>query len=207
MRQMMLVVLAMAVAMSAVSQRNVMYIDDFEIYPDSTVVVPLMLANSDSTRGVELKMTLPDGLTLTAKQLTDYAEEEYGMVFFGGLSNGVWSLGMYPPGRVSFPPADTAIMTLQFTAAPDFKGGEIILWKQHGSTMSSKTIYFDSDTALVTVPTSSLIGIPMDSRQDSELFFNLMGQPIASPDSVPVAIQVVTDQAGRRSSHKVSVKH
>lgn len=203
----MLTVLAMTMAMGAMSQRNVMYINDFEIYPDSTVTVPLMLANSDSTRGVELKMTLPQGLSLSGKDLTSYAEDEYGMVFFGGLKGDVWSLGMYPAIRTAFPPADTAIMTLQFTAAPGFTGGEIVLWKQHGSTMESRTIYFDSDTALVTVPQSSLIGIPMDSRDgDDSLYFNLMGQPITSPDTVPVAIEVTTDAAGRRTSHKVTVR-
>ena len=57
MRKLMLTVLAMMMAMGVMAQHNVMYISDFEIAPGSQIDVPLMLANSDPTRGVQFNDT------------------------------------------------------------------------------------------------------------------------------------------------------
>jgi len=203
---MMLAIFALLVFTGAVSQGNVMYIDDFEIYPDSTVTVSLMMANSDSTRGCQLNLTLPDGLTLVKKELTSYAADDYRMNIFSSRDGNVWTLGMYPSERLCFPPADTAIMNLTFAAVSEFRGGQILLWKQRGANIDNKTIYFDNDTAIVTVPTSSLIGIPVDKQQNDERYFNLMGQPISAPDSVPVAICVTTRPDGSVDSRKVAMR-
>jgi hypothetical protein len=64
----------------------------------------------------------------------------------------------------------------------------------------------DGDTTMVTVPTASLIGIPYDMPVQDQ-YFNLLGQPVSSPDSVPVAIQVTTGPNGERTSRKEAVGH
>lgn len=206
MRKLMLTVMAMMMAMGVMAQHNVMYISDFEIAPGSQIDVPLMLANSDPTRGVQFNMTLPDGLTLINRQMTPYAEVEYEMKDFGTLKKaGYWLIGMYPVGGVCFPPGDTAIMILTFASAADFTGGEIILWRQRGSTIDNKTIFYDNDTTTVTIPQASILerqdnALPLDQR-----FYNLNGQPVESPDTMPLAIQVTTWPDGRRTSRKVAV--
>jgi hypothetical protein len=92
-------------------------------------------------------------------------------------------------------------------AAPDFKGGLLPVWKCRGATIDNRGIVYQNDTAIVTVPTASLIGVPMDQKSDDDKFFNLMGQPIDSPECAPVAIQVITAPNGQRSSRKVTVVH
>ena len=40
-------------ALSGAAQTNRIYIDDFEIYPDSTVTVPVVFANESRARGLQ----------------------------------------------------------------------------------------------------------------------------------------------------------
>ena len=162
-----------------------------------------MLANMDSTRGIQFNITLPSGLRISECELTAYAKE-YDMHIFENNNGGVLTIGMYPFSRVCFPPDTMAVMTINFEAMTDFKGGEIFLWKCRGSTMENTTIFIGDDTTTVTVPSSSLIGIPIDQKTDDELYFNLLGQPIPSADSVPVAVQVSTRPDGTISSRKVA---
>lgn len=206
MKRFMTMIWAVLMAMSAMAQRNVMYIEDFEIIPGEAVSVPLMMANSDSTRGCQFNMILPQGLSLVGKSLTPYAEDGYGMNLIGNQKNGVWTLGMYPMTRVCLPPADTTIMILNIKASSDFTGGEIILFKQRGFTIDNVTIYFDNDTATVTVPQASIIDQQEDALPVEERFYNLSGQTIQSPDSVPLAIQVTTLPSGERKTRKVAVR-
>ena len=96
-------------------------------------------------------------------------------------------------------------MILTFASAADFTGGEIVLWRQRGSTIDNKTIFYDNDTTTVTIPQASILerqdnALPLDER-----FYNLNGQPVESPDTMPVAIQVTTWPDGRRTSRKVAV--
>ena len=65
----------------------------------------------------------------------------------------------------------------------------------------------EGDTTTVTVPQASLIGIPVDGQPVKDQYFNLMGQPITSPDVVPVAIQVTTLADGGHTSRKVAAGH
>lgn len=201
---MFLTCIAVIVAIAAMAQRNVVYIEDFEIEPGQSITVPVMMANCDSTRGIQFNMTLPEGLRLIDKNLTPYALE-YDMDPFDNYKNGVWTIGMIPSQRICFPPADTAIMEMKFSAQPDFEGGEIILWRQRGATIKNKTIMFEDDTTLVTVPQASIIELQQKGQPVDEHYFNLEGQPIQSPDTVPMAIQVATWPDGRRSSRKVVV--
>ena len=204
MRRYMMVMVAVLLAIAGVAQqRNRIYIENFEIYPDSSLTVPVMLANMDSTRGIQFNITLPFGLRISECELTPYAKE-YDMHIFENNNAGVLTIGMYPFSRVCFPPDTVAVMTINFDAKTDFKGGEIFLWKCRGSTMENTTIFIGDDTTTVTVPSSSLIGIPVDQKTDDEMYFNLLGQPIPSADSVPVAVQVTTRPDGTINSRKVA---
>ena len=89
MRQVFLAIMAVIVAMAAMAQRNVVYIEDFEIEPGNSITVPLMMANCDSTRGIQVNLTLPEGLRLIDRELTQYSRE-YDMEPFGNYKNGVW---------------------------------------------------------------------------------------------------------------------
>ena len=149
MKRVVLFLLAAMAVMAAVAQRNVMYIEVFEIEPGGHIEVPLMMANSDSTRGCQLNMSFPEGLRLTNYSLTSYTQDGYGMERFGNYKNGVWTIGMYPMERVCLPPADTAIMVLSISATADFTGGKIVLYRQRGSTIDNKSIFFDNDTTVV----------------------------------------------------------
>lgn len=209
MKHYLLTLLAALMAMSAIAQSNSrIYIEDFEIVPDSSIVVPLILANVEESRGVQFYLTLPQGLSLGELQLTDYSLE-YNMKFSCNYSkkNDCYMTFVYPAQAVCYPPDTTAIMTIEFTASPEFRGGDIKVWKCRGSTIDTKSIVYQDDTTTVTVPTASLIGVPVDQQPAEEHFFNLMGQPISSPDTVPVAIQVITAPDGQRTSRKVAVTH
>lgn len=209
MKHILMTILVLLVAANAVSQsRSRVYIEDFEITPDSSIVVPVILANVEPTRGVQYYVTLPEGLSLVDEQLTDYSLE-YDMAVSCTYSNknSCYMIFVYPPTTILFPPDTMAVMTLEFKAAPDFKGGLLPVWKCRGATADNRSIVYQNDTTIVTVPTASLIGIPMDQKSDDDQYFNLMGQPIDSPDCAPVAIQVITTPNGQRSSRKVSVAH
>ena len=205
MKRYMITMLAMVLALGAIAQKNRIYIEDFEIYPDSTLTVPVILANVDSTRGIQFNMTLPYGLKMNECELTEYAAG-YDMQLFRTSRAGVWTLGMYPMSRVAFPPDTKAVMTINLKATADFMGGDIFLWQCRGSSMENISIIIDDDTTTVTVPSSSLIGIPIDNCNDKDLYFNLMGQPIASPEDAPVAVQVRTLSNGEQNSRKIAKK-
>ena len=53
MKQMMITLLAMVLALPCVAQVNRLYMNDFDIEPDSTVTVSLYLTNEDPTRGLQ----------------------------------------------------------------------------------------------------------------------------------------------------------
>ena len=206
MKRYMMTMLAMVLTLAAIAQKNRIYIEDFEIYPDSSITMPVILANVDSTRGIQFNMTLPDGLRMLDCKLSDYAANEYDMQIFSTVKAGIWTMGMYPMSRVCLPPATQVVMTIKFYATADFKGGELFLWKCRGSTIKNMSIYIDDDTTAVAVPSSALIGIPMDNATDKDLYFNLMGQPIAAPDQAPVAVQVRTLANGEQNTRKIAKK-
>ena len=207
MRRFMRSLLAVVFALTAVAQRNRIYIEDFEIYPDSTVTVPVMLANMDSTRGIQFNLTLPYGLRLMNCELTEYADNECDMNMFQSNNAGVYTIGMYPFSRLCFPPDIKAVLMIDFKVKTDFEGGEIFLWKCRGSTLENTSIIIGDDTTTVTLPSSSHIGIPVDNHKGDDQYFNLLGQPIPSPDSVPVAVHVTTKPDGTIDSRKVAKMH
>lgn len=195
-------------ALCATAQNNRIYIEDFEIDPDSTVTVPVMLANETPTRGIQFNMSLPEGLILKKTRITDYSSD-YAMTLTCRYSNneGCYMVFIYPSAAICYDPDTAAVMTVTFAAQPDFKGGTINLWNCWGSSIDNKSFVIGDASAVVSVPAASLIGIPIDKEPVKEEYFNLMGQPVSSPDSAAVAIQVTTTPDGQRSSRKVACGH
>ena len=200
--------MAVLATLTAAAQGNRIYIEDFEIDRDSTKTVQVMLANVDPTRGIQFNLTLPAGL-----MFEDYEETAYSRRYTMSLTsrfvpeyNG-YLIFLYPSKAICFPPDTTAVINLTFSASSDFSGGDLMIWQCRGSTIDNETIYMDGDTTQVSVPSSTLIGIPVDQRPTEEQYFNLMGQPIASPEMAPIAIQVTTRSDGMRTSRKVISAH
>lgn len=209
-RHNLLLMLCALLAINAVAQQgNRIYIEDFEIEPGKTVSVPLMLSNQDPTRGMQFNISLPNGLRMIDQELTAYSEE-YNMNMSCNYrkADSCYLVFIYPSSAICYP-ADTtvALMTFKLGAKQDFRGGDIVLWKCIGSTIDNTTFVIQGDTVKVTVPEASVIEVPQNQTPAGEQYFNLNGQPISSPDSVPVAIQVNTLASGQRVSRKVSVAH
>ena len=172
MRYRLTTLLAIIVALQALAQSNCIYIEDFEVCPDSVVTVPVMLANADETRGFQFNITMPQGLKVVGHRLAEYAID-YGMnlTFSKSENDDCYTAVVVPHDRTCFPPDTTAVMTLRLKASHDFKGGEISLWKERGSTVENKTIFMSDSTTIVTVPESVLVGIPIDMQQSEDLPF------------------------------------
>ena len=198
----------MLVALTATGQTNRIYIEDFELAPDSTKTVPVMLANVDETRGIQFNITMPQGLKFAGYDLSEYAaQEDFHMNLSANkVNDSTWSVMVYPSGRICFPPDVQPVVMLKFKAKSEFKGGDLLVWKCRGSTIDNNTIFMDDATTHVTVPQSSIIALPEDRFTVSEEFYNINGQSIASPDSVPVAIQVTTSNDGTRTARKVATR-
>ena len=208
MRQYLLTIVAVMAAWNALAQGNRIYIEDFEIDADSTRIVPVMLANSDSTRGLQFNLTLPKGLSIADYKMTSYARDYEMSVTVNYVDvDSAYTVFMYPSSPICFPSDTKAVMTLELEASSTFKGGDIVTWKCRGSTIDNMTIYMEGSTAHVTVPASTLIGIPIEQKPTEDQYFNLNGQPIPSPDAVPIAIQVTTGANGERSSRKIAKAH
>lgn len=181
-----MIMVALLLAMGAKAQNNRLYVEDFEICPDSMIIVHVNLANQDETRGLQFNLTLPDGLMIVEHAVTALSAK-YNMYGFGQKNGNVWTLGMYPMGAICLPPDTAAVVELHIHVAPQFRGGKIIVWKCRGSTIDNKTIYMDGDTATVTVPRSMIIGIPVDQHQSLDNYFNLQGQLDSIPAREPMA--------------------
>ena len=199
-------IVAVFLAVCAWAQGNHVTIDDFEIYPDSTITVPVYLVNTDETRGLQFKMTLPKGLSADEIEMTDYSIDSY-MTLNSSYhtKDSSYMVIMYPSVPVCFPPDSLAVLTIVFKASADFKGGNISIWRVRGSTLGGMTIQMENSSTTVTVPEASLIGIPIDTPADDS-YFNLMGQLISTPIGEPVAIHVCTSPMGKRIVRKVSIR-
>jgi hypothetical protein len=208
MKHYMLTLMAVLASLTVTAQSNRIYIEDFEIDCDSAKMVQVMLANVDPTRGIQFNLRLPAGLSIE-----DYDETAYSRRYSMSLTSSFvpdydgYLMFLYPSQAICFPPDTMAVIKLTLAASHDFRGGDLLIWQCRGSTIDNETIYMDGDTTHVTVPTSTLIGIPIDQKPTEEQYFNLMGLPIASPDMAPVAIQVTTRGDGVRTSRKVASVH
>ena len=209
MKHCLMILLALLSALSVSAGNNRVYIEDFEIMGDSVITVPVMLANEDPTRGVQFNLTLPPGLVMEECVLTETSEEDYVMSLSCNYIrvDSCYQIILFPRMRVCYNPGTLAILNLDLKAEPDFKGGEITLWKCFGSTIDNVAFPVQGGTTTVTVPSSSLIQVPADSQPVNQQYFNLMGHPLKSPDCAPVAIVVTTTANGQCSSRKVAIGH
>ena len=206
MKNSLLSILLVLLALPCVAQSNRIYMDDFEIMPDSTVVMPVILANESPSRGLQFDVTLPEGLTKTQHVLTDHSREYDMNLSCQRIGENKYQVMIYPSSRICYPVDTTAVMTFTFKAKPDFKGGDILFINCMGSTIDNKVFPVQGDTIHVTVPASSLIGIPIDQQPTRDRYYNLQGQPISTPAGVPVAICVTTRSDGKTVSRKLAVK-
>ena len=203
-----MILLTLLVSASGLAQSGHIYIENFEIMPDSTVTVPVILANTDSTRGIQFNLTLPEGLTIA-----DYTTTPYSNSFNMSVScrsydfKDYFLVMMYPMRPVCIPPSTEEVILFSFTAAPNFKGGDLLVWKCRGSTIDNHMIRMDGDTTAVSVPASSLIGVPVDQKPLEDQYFNLNGVPMASPDSSSIAIRLTTWSDGRQTAMKMHTAH
>ena len=171
MRHFILTIFTVLVSLAALAQSDRICIEDFVIDRDSVVTMPVVLANETPMRGLQFSMTLPEGLNVAGSALTKYSEKyDMNLVCRQG-SNGDQVVFVYPMSRVCYPADSAVIMTLDFAASADFKGGEIILSGAKGSTIDNQSIPIESDTIVVTVPAISLIGIPIDQSQNNGKFY------------------------------------
>lgn len=150
MRHLMTTLLAALAATTALAQTGGrIYIEDFEIAPDSTIAVPVMLANAEATQGLQFNMYLPDGLTLEEIELTKYSRR-LKMNAVDNRKDDKWIVAVYSMSQTSFPPDTAAVLTLTLTARPEFQGGNIIIKKSQGSSLDFSTIYYDDSSTTVT---------------------------------------------------------
>ena len=207
MKHFLLTIIVALAALTVTAQGNRICIEDFVIDRDSIVSVPVVLANETPMRGLQFNMTLPDGLKVESSSLTKYSEKYEMNLVCRRTDNGDQVVFIYPMARICYPAGNEVVVVINFAAGPDFKGGEITLWKCFGSTIDNVAFPVQGGTTTVTVPSSSLIQVPADSQPVNQQYFNLMGHPLKSPDCAPVAIVVTTTANGQWSSRKVAIGH
>ena len=171
MRHFLLTIMVAMTALALSAQANRIVIEDFVVDRDSVVSVPVMLANETPMRGLQFRMVLPEGLKIEGSKLTKYSEK-YDMNLAGrSTPQGDYAVFIYPMSRVCYPADSAVIMMLEVVASSDFKGGKIIMSGVRGSTIDNQSIPVEDTAVTVSVPASSLIGIPMDQTQGNGKFF------------------------------------
>lgn len=197
--------LALVVPVGALGQHNRIYMDDFEIAPDSTVTVPVIMANEDTTYGFQFHLTPPEGLQVRSVRKTPHIND-LGLSLLSSKEGGMTIVLLYSMEMLYCPPDTAEVVTVKFQADPGFRGGDIIIDKCLGSKHNTDGIFLDGDTVHVSIPSSGVALLNQDAAPVQEHYYNLQGQPITSPDSVPVAIKVTTAATGERTARKVTVK-
>jgi len=162
-----MIIVALA-ALTATGQGNRLLMEDFTIEPDSTVTMPLILANTDSTRGLQFNMTPPQGLTIDNVKASRYSKKK-GWSVSHYDQDGTTVVVIYKLGHITFPPDSMPVAVVEFVADSGFQGGELRIWKGRGATMDNASINIDGDTVSVTVPAASSINLEPAKEQ----YFNL----------------------------------
>lgn len=167
-----MMMMAVMLALPAVGQANRIYIEGFEVEPDSTITVPVMMTSADTTRGLQFNVSLPDGLTYDDCVVSAHSKHyEMTMTCLYDKAHDDYLVLIYPMGHVSLPAGVAEVVQLTLTAKSDFKGGDIVIWKCLGSTVDNKAIAFDGATTTVTVPENALFGVPIDQKPVKDQFF------------------------------------
>ena len=150
MRHLIITLLAAFISMAAVAQSSgCIYIEDFEIAPDSTLTVPVMLTNAEATQGFQFQMLLPQGLVVEDMELTKYSRRMK-MSLAKNEKNGKWIVAVYSLEQTSFPPDTAKVILMTLTALPEFEGGDITISKSQGSSLEYTSINYDDSSATVT---------------------------------------------------------
>lgn len=173
-------------AVSAVAQNNRIYIEDFEIIPDSGVTVPVILANEDTTCGFQFNMKLPKGLDVKKVRMTDSISNlGYRLEFHN--DNGDCVVIVYSMNLICCAPGTREALTIDFCAEDGFKGGTIKLWKCRGAHPDNSSIIMDNVSVAVSVPQRSLIGVPIDQKVEKQQYFDTNMHPAEGSSAGKVA--------------------
>lgn len=181
-----LIILMAALAFNAMAQNNRIYIEDFEIIPDSSVLAPVILANQDTTCGFQFNMTLPDGLEVEKVSMTDRIRD-LGMKLEYHERNGSSVVMIYSMQLAYCVPDTIEVLTIKFKADADFKGGEVSLWKCRGARTDNTGLILSDATTRVSVPERSLVGVPIDKKKEKEQFFDSDMRPEVSSSAGKVS--------------------
>ena len=181
-----LIILMAALAFNAMAQNNRIYIKDFEIIPDSSVLVPVILANQDTTCGFQFNMTLPDGLEVEKVSMTDRIRD-LGMKLEYHERNGSSVVMIYSMQLAYCVPDTIEVLTIKFKADADFKGGEVTLWKCRGARTDNTGLILSDATTRASVPERSLVGVPIDKKKEKEQFFDSDMRPEVSTSAGKVS--------------------
>lgn len=149
MRHIIITILAVLAAISVQAQSNgCIYIEDFEIAPDSTITVPVMLTNAEASQGLQFKMHLPDGLILEEIELSKYSRR-LKMNVASNMKDDKWIVAVYSMSQNAFPPDTAEVLKMTLTAQPEFEGGIINIFKSMGSNMDFISIDYDDSSTTV----------------------------------------------------------
>ena len=162
MKRYLAICLAVCAALFAAAQNSRVYMDDFEVAPGSSVTVPIILANQDTTRGVQFSVSLPQGLQCAELNLSQFAERKKFLLNYNVKGN-TCKVMVFQVGIANFTPGEITVADITLEADDSFKGGNITFKKCRGSTMDNKSILMDGSTAVVTVPKEGQGGFFLDA--------------------------------------------
>lgn len=152
MKHILFLLTAFVALMGAAQGGGRIFIENFDIAPDSTVTVQVMLDNPEPTLGLQFKMTMPEGLTVDELELTKYSKK-LKMNLADRLNGDTWIIAVYSMALDQYPPNTAAVLTMTVTASPEFEGGDIAIYRSQGSTEDFVTIkYDDTHTAVLRRP-------------------------------------------------------
>ena len=171
-----MLMLAMLVTMSALGQGNRIYIEDFEVSPDSTVTVPVILANQDTTYGIQFTLKSPAGLKVKSVKKTAYSDK-IGMELTTSKRDDSRVVLVYSLEMKAFPPDSVAVLDVKFHAEPGFRGGDIAIVQCFGAKYDTEGLAMDGGTTHVTLPDGALFGLPENAPSTGGGFFDQQGQP------------------------------
>ena len=175
-----MLLLALLVSLGAAGQRNHVYIEDFEVSPDSTVTVPVILVNQDSTYGFQFNLKCPPGLKVKTIKKTAYTDG-LDMNLTSSKNDDSRVVLLYSMEMKAFPPDSVEVLNVTFRAESGFRGGDILIWRCFGSKCDTQALTLDGGTTHVARPAGALFGLPEDASPAGNGYFDTQGQPDRKP--------------------------
>jgi len=197
MKKQVIAMLAACLPLLICAQVHEVYIEDFEIEPGTVVEVPIMLHSETPSRGIQLYLTICDGLTIEDISLTkESVDKDMNLISRRHVKEDYtfYVLGTYPNSRVCYDTVPTPVINLSFAAAEDFAGGTLKVWHVRGSTIDNVNITMGDSTTVVTVP-DQRSGIPfvVADEQSSAItqtaYFTPAGAAVSHPTGVTIEVQ------------------